>query len=93
VLTKVGKTLAGCWVWLGPRAYGPRQKRSPYGYLQVGARRIQVRRLTYVLWGRRPPLRDYVLDSTCGNSLCVNPAHLVRSRRRKGGRPPANGGP
>lgn len=73
----------GCWTWTGGLAYAPSQRDRPYGVLCVGGRRWAVRRLVYLLWGLKPALGRRTVGTTCGNSLCVNPAHLVRLDKRK----------
>ena len=88
ILGRIRKTRSGCWIWTGACSYGRYPHDTPYGYLRVNRKHIQVRRLVYVLFGNQPPLRQYRVESTCGNSLCVNPEHLVRSATGKSvGRP------
>jgi hypothetical protein len=65
-----------CWTWLGA-------KMGHYGYLQVDNRFVSVRRLSYQLLGKGPPLRDWEVRSTCGNSSCVNPRHLTRHYKHR----------
>ena len=88
ILKHIRKVRSGCWLWTGACSYGRYPHDTPYGYLRVDRKHIQVRRLVYVLFGNQPPLRQYRVESTCGNSLCVNPDHLVRSATGKSrGRP------
>lgn len=59
----------GCWVWV--------HKVNPDGYARVKRRGkyIQVHRLSYETYvGEIPP--GLVLDHTCRNRRCINPAHL-----------------
>ena len=72
-----------CWVWYGAVTYNHLQPNRTYGYMMVEGRRVNVRRLTYYLYGKRPALGGYIVTSTCGNSLCVNPDHLERRERKK----------
>ena len=87
IFRRVYRPLAsGCWIWTGATVGNERRR---YGIISYQGRAVNVRRLVYTLTrsrSTRPLLEDYEIDSTCLNSLCINPDHLVRSRRRKGGR-------
>ncbi len=72
-----------CWIWTGATSWGPSLPRRPYGIFWIGGRLVVARRLAYSLFGKGPPLGDRQVDCTCRESLCVNPAHLIRSLRRK----------
>lgn len=50
--------------------------------MDVDGAPLTVRRLVYTLYGNRPALGKYRVADTCGNRLCCNPAHLVRSTKR-----------
>ena len=64
----------GCWYLRTGGGYGP-----------LAPGRVNARRLCYGLLPGRPPLGDRVVQATCGDPKCVNPHHLVRGSRRKGG--------
>lgn len=104
VLAKVrADDVNGCWVWVGTTLQSRRKTydqrcivpstrkrlRAPaYPMLKVGGRQVNVRRLVYTLWQVRPLLQGATVRATCGNSLCVNPLHLVRGERRASPGPP-----
>ena len=76
------KKPSGCWEWQGNCAGKDRMR---YGFMWLSGRRVNVRRVVYVLWKLKPKLGDYAVASICRNPLCCNPEHLHRSKRRKGG--------
>ena len=79
----------GCWIWTGARMYPPGHSNRPYGYLWISGRKLTVRRLVYTLAGNSPPLGNSRIGTRCGNSLCLNPDHLVKSFIKSSkGRPP-----
>ncbi len=97
------KVEGGCWLWQGSAAQvrrkgydrrrvvrGVKLRRAAPAYplLKTGGKAYNVRRLVYRLWGCKPPLRRATVRATCGNSLCVNPAHLVRGERQASPGPP-----
>lgn len=62
----------GCRVWVGAVSGSG----TGYGYIRDGARVVRAHRY----WYRRekgPIPRGKVLHHRCGNTRCVNPAHLV----------------
>lgn len=75
-----------CWHWGGSikrqtRAHGGV---NTYGHLWHKRQQWLAHRLAYT-WLVRPLKRHEKLEHTCGNALCVHPAHLrpVASRKRK----------
>lgn len=77
-----------CWVWTGATSRANHRSARVYPYTTVDNRVQGVRPLVYKLWHLGPPLaRGECVKDICGNSLCVNPAHLTVGRR---GRPRAN---
>lgn len=75
---------SGCWTWTGC-VY-----RVPQVYLANPKRKVPVRQLTC-----RPPSRygfdrKWFVTPTCGNDLCVNPAHMqfVRHGQKEAGNQP-----
>ena len=57
----------GCWIWMGPMEQGPIL--SERGHQSV-------RRIVWEHWREPlPPWRR--LKPTCGNTRCVNPAHMT----------------
>lgn len=65
----------GCWTWTGALV---ESRRGVYGKVQYQGKTWRVHRLTFVLAGgelKDPPHRWHV-DHICGETLCVNPAHL-----------------
>lgn len=94
---------SGCWVWVSNTHHSYRKTydqrrivpstrrrlRAPaYPMLKVGGKQVNVRRLVYTLWQLRPLLLGATVKATCGNSLCVNPLHLVRGERKASPGPP-----
>lgn len=69
-------TESGCWLWAGPT------NRRGQPIVSVEGEGTLVARVAYRLWREEGhklhgPLRPNVpLVPTCGNRLCVNPAHL-----------------
>lgn len=83
--TKVSPS--GCWLWTGVTILSA--YKNKYGVLWValvpGGTKKQrgARRLAYLAYRVQPSIGDRAIDVTCGNSLCINPEHLVPSCRRK----------
>ena len=67
---------SGCWQL---------QTGGSYGVYFVAGKRLNLRRLAYTWLPDREPLGTYVVQSTCSNRRCLNPEHLVRGDRPKGG--------
>ena len=61
-----------CWVWTG------RRNRNGYGRLWCPEtkRELMLHRYTWLMAGRPPIPRGYVLDHLCRVRACCNPAHL-----------------
>lgn len=58
----------GCWVWFGSTSKG-------YGRLTRGTQQYRAHRVSYE--GRYGPIAAGLqVDHLCGNTCCVNPAHL-----------------
>jgi len=77
-----------CWVWTGAVA----RSRNEYPVITISLvlRKqtvLNTRRLLYFLSGRQPGMGEGEIKSTCGNSLCVAPHHLVPHSQSRGGRP------
>lgn len=70
----------GCWEWDGTRAG------KGYPVCEVNGKRITVRRALYIALGKTPYAGDLALKARCKNINCVNPFHMARIRRGKGGR-------
>lgn len=80
VMTYASKNAEGCWEWGGYTNNGDPAFAAP-----ASLKCRMVRRAVYVAYGRRPRLtEDSGVRSTCGNSLCVNPMHLVRKHSKRG---------
>jgi hypothetical protein len=60
---------SGCWIWDRP------DNKQGYGRFSFGGRRYLAHRAAFILLrgGIAPGM---VLDHTCRNPICVNPAHL-----------------
>lgn len=70
-VTEVGD----CWHWLASCNSGG------YPQANIGGRVDLVVRHLWTLMGKTVPSRRYCLVTTCGDRLCVNPAHIaMRSR-------------
>lgn len=87
LMSRVEKRDDGCWVWTGATCYVG--KGSKYGFMVIKYVRHNVRRLAYLVFGNKPALGRHTVDSSCKNSLCINPSHLVRSSRLKSDGPTA----
>lgn len=61
-----GKTRE-CWIWRGA-------KRGIYGVYQMDGERCYPHRLVYAM--KKPLMKNWDLDHTCKNPMCVNPEHL-----------------
>jgi hypothetical protein len=82
------KLKSPCWIWQGSTQGKCEATPDGYPVFKVGKERTAVRRRLYtILTGNE--IRDKALDSKCACSLCVNPAHMVISNRRKGGTLPS----
>jgi hypothetical protein len=81
ILARIVKNGRGCWVWQG-KTVG-----KGYPVFKVNNVVSSVRRVSYVVFGRKPALGCQALWSKpCGNPRCVNPTHLKIHSRVKGGR-------
>ena len=75
-----------CWLWDGYTT----NNWVPATY--IAGERLTVRRAVWQMLGKPAIPAGYVISTTCGNSLCVNPAHLrqttsgqlLRERNRNG---------
>lgn len=68
-----------CWVWIGKRKTNNRGQH--YGalnvYIKGQVKTVAAHRWAYeVFKGQRPG--KWVIRHQCGNTLCINPAHLLR---------------
>lgn len=59
-----------CWQWRGPL------NNRGYGRVSWRGRTTVVHRVVWAAYGRALPTRPMVLDHTCRNRACANPAHL-----------------
>lgn len=75
---------SGCWIWNGAISRSTGIKRGPrsrsrkdlwYGYFRYEGRNQVAHRVSYQII-KGPIPKGMVLDHTCANGLCVNPAHL-----------------
>lgn len=63
---------ANCWIWRGSSTLDGRG--NSYGFVSLGGYRYLARRISYLLAKGEP---EGQVKALCGNSLCVNPEHLV----------------
>lgn len=63
-----------CWLWPGAKVHG-----TPYIAVVIEGRRVNVNAQKHMLGlaGMKVPLGARVRE-TCGNAMCLNPAHLER---------------
>lgn len=85
----------GCWIWKGSTAYTVRRgkKGKPYGIIYLRRKdspgwldkpqSFAVRRVIFRLYNSDVILGELVIESTCGNTLCLHPDHLVHILKRK----------
>lgn len=73
--SKVDKT-SDCWLWCGTIHHHKGNKKE--GVLNIAGKMISVNRVCYELTCGPIPVGHSVRRS-CGNALCVNPAHLFLS--------------
>ena len=74
------ETPEGCWLWKGALIDG----KYPQAKFPDGPGGKLVRRVAYLLGGRKLLGNRFVLVSTCDSTLCCNPAHLRQmSKARK----------
>ena len=81
-LEKIEVANNGCWIWIASRkngrygtfSYNPEAYRVRRG-TGTPTREVMAHRFAYE-WLVGPIPADHDLDHLCGNSLCVNPAHL-----------------
>lgn len=80
-----------CRIWTGYALPNPRNKNIRYGVIEVSNKgvvtRYSVRRLVYELNGNTPLLGNKTVTSICGNCLCINPSHLIKSETKKSNGP------
>lgn len=70
LLSRVRVSRSTCWNWQGQK------KRSGYGYIFVGRKKISVHRISWSLFNEKEiPVGALVLHG-CDNSSCCNPEHL-----------------
>ena len=60
---------AECWPWIAHK------RTDGYGVIKIGNRLVKAHRIAYMLANHRDPLH-LVIDHTCFNKSCCNPAHL-----------------
>lgn len=75
LIARIKPQANGCWNWTG--AVTGNRGRPGYGHVRLPANgpTIHVHRLVYLLAGNTIP-PGMVLDHTCRNTVCCNPAHL-----------------
>ena len=61
-----------CWLWTGTK-----HTYSAQGIVHWCGRIVMAHRLAYELEYGVQPARNVAIKQTCGNKLCLNPAHLV----------------
>lgn len=62
----------GCWLWLGGSHKG-------YGYFKVTGERKSLKRVNRIMFelvNGREINSGLVIDHSCRNTICINPAHL-----------------
>jgi hypothetical protein len=64
----------GCWLWT------KQQTKLGFGRFNAGLHSMLAHELAFTLATGEVPQNE-IIKQTCGNRLCVNPAHLVRSGR------------
>jgi hypothetical protein len=64
----------GCWIWQGGVAHGN-------AYMSVNKKSVAVRR--WIMQNQGKDIRGKLVTSTCMNSLCVCPDHLIVVTRAK----------
>jgi hypothetical protein len=64
----------GCWIWDQGTAHGN-------AYMSVNGKSVAVRR--WIMQNKGIDIRGKLVTSTCMNSLCVNPEHLIVVTRAK----------
>ena len=68
------KESCGCWRWIGAR-----QSKGQTPAMSWQGKCGNVRR--FILLESGVPMGGYLASVSCGNQLCVNPAHVVRKTR------------
>lgn len=66
---------SGCWEWIG--AIGP----QGYGHLKAHKRNYNAHRFSWMLHNAQSLDGNTFVRHTCGNRMCVNPAHLYLQGR------------
>ncbi len=69
---KTGPHESGCMIWVG----GVKSSNESYGCLWFRGRSERAHRVFVALCSGRLPLKKAIVRHLCGNSSCVNPAHL-----------------
>lgn len=70
----------GCWLWTAA-TNGHLGGGGPYGTFRLNGRLRPAHRVSFLMFRGAIPA-GHVVSHTCGNALCVNPAHLyTRSRQ------------
>jgi hypothetical protein len=60
----------GCWLWTGAK------RADNYGVMKYNNIMLFAHRVAWVIANKRQIPADAVIDHTCFNKSCVNPAHL-----------------
>jgi hypothetical protein len=67
---------SGCWEWVGSKTSPNRvDGGGKYGELRINGKQAKAHRLSYEYFKGDIP-KDMLVCHRCGNSLCINPAHL-----------------
>jgi hypothetical protein len=68
----------GCWIWNASRCSNGR-----YGEIRINSRKAMAHRVSWQMqWDREVP-EGLEIDHLCGNTRCVNPAHLEAVTHRE----------
>lgn len=65
----------GCWLWTGPSSSG-------YPQIRIGKKIVNLRRHVMELAGK-PLVGEQVVQCRCKEGMCMNPAHLFASTRKR----------
>jgi hypothetical protein len=70
---------SGCWTWKLSRGGGNQR----YGHLKWQGRVVYAHRLAWILTHAKEPAKGNHIAHMCGNTLCINPAHLYEATPRE----------
>ena len=70
----------GCWLWTGPRSRG-KGNRAWYGTFSPSKRGVRAHIWAHDVLAGKHHRKGWHRDHICGNTLCVNPLHIVSISR------------